>query len=220
MNCPCSLIQDLLPLYHDGACSEETGKIVEEHLSACARCKDFYNCLCEADEMVFDDAPDAALEMKKAASFRAVKKQLRIRQLGLVLLALGVFAILSLSSITFLKRSEQMISPDSVSVSMTDGSLLGRLQGNRANHLKIKPVSAVQDGQPKTLLFFCLSGSRWDDLLTGEDVFSEYVLCPADKNAAEIDQVFYYTGEYTGIESMSAEDLQTIIDSSVLLWSK
>ena len=31
MKYPCSLIQDLLPLYHDGVCSEESNKIIEAH---------------------------------------------------------------------------------------------------------------------------------------------------------------------------------------------
>ena len=50
MKYPCSLIQDLLPLYHDGVCSEESNKIIEAHLSECSSCKDYYNSLCEADE--------------------------------------------------------------------------------------------------------------------------------------------------------------------------
>ena len=49
MKYPCSLIQDLLPLYHDGVCSEESSKIIEGHLSECFSCKDYYTSLCEAD---------------------------------------------------------------------------------------------------------------------------------------------------------------------------
>ena len=74
MKYPCSLIQDLLPLYHDGVCSEESNKIIEAHLSECSSCKDYYNSLCEADE-VFTAPQNAELEMKKAASFRLIKKK-------------------------------------------------------------------------------------------------------------------------------------------------
>ena len=52
------------------------------------------------------------------------------------------------------------------------------------------------------------------------EVFSEYVLCPAEKSADAIDRVYYYTGDYTGLESMSRDELQKVIDASVLLWSK
>ena len=120
-----------------------------------------------------------------------------------------------------MKKSEQVISyEDNISVSMVDDSLIGRLQGNQANYLKIKQVEIENNGQKDTYLFFYLSGTKWDDILTNDDVFSEYVLCAANKGAERIDRVFYYTGDYTGIESMDIGDLQKIIDNSVLLWSK
>ena len=34
----CDVIQDLLALYHDGVCSEESRAAVEEHLAECERC--------------------------------------------------------------------------------------------------------------------------------------------------------------------------------------
>ena len=39
MNYPCSVIQDLLPLYIDGVCSEESRKVIDEHLAGCAACR-------------------------------------------------------------------------------------------------------------------------------------------------------------------------------------
>lgn len=38
MKVPCDVIRDLLPLYADEACSEESGKMVEEHLQECPDC--------------------------------------------------------------------------------------------------------------------------------------------------------------------------------------
>ena len=35
----CEIIRDLLPVYIDGLTSEETAKVVEEHLSHCANCR-------------------------------------------------------------------------------------------------------------------------------------------------------------------------------------
>lgn len=220
MKYPCSLIQDLLPLYHDGVCSEESGKIIENHLSECPFCKDYYTSLCEADE-IFASPQNIDLEIKKAASFRAVKRRIHKKQILVVILAFAIFAAISLSIIGFLKNSEQVISyEDNISVSMVDDSLIGRLQGNQANYLKIKQVTITQDGKTNTNLFFYLSGTKWDDIITNDDVFSEYVLCAAEKGASQIDSVFYYTGDYAGIESLNATDLQKIIDRSVLLWSK
>lgn len=35
----CNIIQDLLPLYLDNACSKESRELVEEHLARCAACR-------------------------------------------------------------------------------------------------------------------------------------------------------------------------------------
>lgn len=39
MNISCEIIKDLLPLYHDGVCSEDSKKAVEEHLLQCENCR-------------------------------------------------------------------------------------------------------------------------------------------------------------------------------------
>lgn len=39
MKYSCDVIKDLLPLYYDKACSEQSKKIVEEHLAECASCR-------------------------------------------------------------------------------------------------------------------------------------------------------------------------------------
>lgn len=36
---PCELIQDILPLYHDGVCSDTSRKLVDSHLESCEKCK-------------------------------------------------------------------------------------------------------------------------------------------------------------------------------------
>jgi len=41
MKLPCEMIQDLLPLYHDGVCSQVSQTVVREHLNSCERCAGF-----------------------------------------------------------------------------------------------------------------------------------------------------------------------------------
>lgn len=38
MNISCDIIKDLLPIYHDGMCSDDSKRIVAEHLSQCEKC--------------------------------------------------------------------------------------------------------------------------------------------------------------------------------------
>ena len=37
-NSICGIVQDLLPLYIDGVCSEPSSKLIEKHLSECGDC--------------------------------------------------------------------------------------------------------------------------------------------------------------------------------------
>ncbi|WP_207636535.1 hypothetical protein [Desulfitobacterium hafniense] len=61
----------------------------------------------------------------------------------------------------------------------------------------------------------------WDDVVASNSrTFSEYVLAYAAKGAGEIDHIYYFTGEYNGLENLSAEELTEETQGSVLLWSK
>lgn len=39
MKISCEIIKDLLPLYHDGVCSNESNAMVEEHIADCENCR-------------------------------------------------------------------------------------------------------------------------------------------------------------------------------------
>jgi len=39
MNISCEIIKDLLPLYHDGVCSGDSRKMIEDHLAQCESCR-------------------------------------------------------------------------------------------------------------------------------------------------------------------------------------
>ena len=129
MKYPCDLIRDLLPLYQDGVCSEESRAAVEEHLRECPSCLAYETARCEADGLfpVPGEEPEqtADQELRKAASLRAVRKTLLQRQVLAAVLALAVLAVLVLSAIGFLRSSEQVIPyEDNISVSMVDGNLM------------------------------------------------------------------------------------------------
>lgn len=220
MKYSCSVIQDLLPLYHDGVCSEESIDIIENHLSVCDACKQYYWELCQCDSMeIVQETAD--WEMKKAVSYQNIRKKLLRKQVSVVFIAFIVIIAIMLSAATLLKNYKYVITyEDNISVSMVDDCLVGRLQGNRADYFKVKRVDINTDGQEKAYLFFYLSGSKWNDVITNNDVFSEYVLCSEDKGAAQIDGVFYYTGDYTNIENLNETELNKVIQQSVLLWDK
>ena len=89
---PCELIQDILPLYHDGVCSETTRKLVESHLETCDKCQAQLQSL------------TAELEMPKLAAddvkpLKSIKRRWRIKTwvLGLVIGLAAFFAWVQLT---------------------------------------------------------------------------------------------------------------------------
>ena len=59
----CSIVEDLLPLYIDGALREETAQAVREHLSACPACRNEYEKL--AQTLTLPSAPDLQEEDRR-----------------------------------------------------------------------------------------------------------------------------------------------------------
>ena len=74
---PCALIQDLLPLYRDGVCSDESRKAVEAHLKGCPACQAALAAM--GAETPPPPPPGEADERQKAASFESVRRRFRLR---------------------------------------------------------------------------------------------------------------------------------------------
>ena len=45
MKYPCGIIKDLLPLYVDEVCNEESRQVVENHLTECEACRKYYEAM-------------------------------------------------------------------------------------------------------------------------------------------------------------------------------
>lgn len=225
MKYPCNLICDLIPLYIDEVCSTESRKIVDEHLCECDECRNYLNNMLNNEkkvDVVCDKFEQNLSDEKiKISSFKSLKKKILKKQIvSMVLGSIAVIIILFSTVVTLKNSIHTVIYENNISVSMVDGSLIGRLYGSEYEHLKIKRISIKENNEEKELLFYQIDSNRWSDLSIDNDVFSEYVICPSDKNADTIDAVYYYVGDYTNLDNIDNSELQKIIESSELLWEK
>lgn len=83
----CDMIRDLLPLYADGVCSEESRKYVNEHLASCPECTDMMQKMNQKVAVVAE---------KDISSIRKIKKRIRLGKIAaitvsVILLAGGLF---------------------------------------------------------------------------------------------------------------------------------
>lgn len=83
MKISCNVVEDLLPLYHDGVCSGDSRTLVEEHLKSCKKCG-------KMNEKLDEEPARSAVDDQKA--IRGIRKGLRRRTLRAV--ALGMVLVL------------------------------------------------------------------------------------------------------------------------------
>ena len=215
MHEPCALIQDLLPLYRDGVCSDESRKAVEAHLKGCPACQAALAAM--GAETPPPPPPGEADERQKAASFESVRRRFRLRTALAAGAAAAFLLLCGFGSAAALKQAEKTVEyTGNLSVSMEPDGLVGYLEGSDYCHLEVKRVETAEGDW----LFYKLTDTRWDDLTIPDGVFSSYLLCGADKGAGTVTRVYYYTGDTAGLASLSQAELDAVAVNAVLLWQR
>ena len=221
MKYSCNIIRDLIPLYIDGVCSEESKKVVDEHLEECNECKTYLSSMSEENKIIDHFYNDDLKESQKISSFMAVKKRIQRKQILFGILAILIVVLIFASTIGILKSIHKTVEyKNNISVSMIDGSLVGKLYGSYYTNIKIKNIEVIDEGKMSNYTFYCISNTVWDDISLKDNMMTEYVIVPNDKNAERIDRVYYYTGDFSGLENMNETELKTVIQNSKLLWEK
>lgn len=84
MTYPCGIIRDLLPLYIDNVCNEESRRAVEDHLSECEKCRKYYEEM-KVTEGFAEKQSDNSEDTKMADSLKNVKLRInkKIRSIAL-----------------------------------------------------------------------------------------------------------------------------------------
>ena len=94
MDKQCEIVQDLLPLYVDGACSESSAAMVKEHLETCPECKALYEKLCS-------DAGEETLKAEMVGVVAKHEKKVKKKRLltivaSVVLTIVLIFSVINL----------------------------------------------------------------------------------------------------------------------------
>lgn len=146
----CNIIGDLLPLYVDGAVSEDTKKLVEEHLAECADCK-------KAAEEMGKELVLSVHETVRAAEtsfLQKMKKTWQKRRIRTAVISVAVTAGVILGSYMALTIPQWIIpyKPVDFSVAVEDGMVCVYYTGKgRIN------CSYGYDGEDEFFLYFTQS---------------------------------------------------------------
>ena len=146
----CNIIGDLLPLYVDGAVSEDTKKLVEEHLAECADCKKAAEDM--RKELVLP--VHETVRAEETSFLQKMKKTWQKRRIRTAVISVAVTAGVILGSYMALTIPQWIIpyKPVDFSVAVEDGMVCVYYTGKgRIN------CSYGYDGEDEFFLYFTQS---------------------------------------------------------------
>ena len=144
MTYPCGIIRDLLPLYIDDVCNEESKQAVENHLSECEKCRNYYNSM-KSTEGFVAKGNDNSEDMKMANNLKNVKSKInkKIRNIVLGAVAAMVFVIVGVTLLFNVALKE--VSPDDVIVSANVYSFEELIENPASNVPNSESVTIYSD---------------------------------------------------------------------------
>ena len=202
MNISCEMIKDLLPLYSDGVCSEESKKAVEEHISKCRECKS------ELDMMNKNLVLPAE---KDTGAVKRIKRRIRLEKIVTVIAA-GIVAIGGLTCLsTWMINTDKSMNvekyhiTENVSVTEHDGALWLNVNGTASSFSFVYPTLSDTDGDhfgygkgfekdKLNGMGYTLKQRRIDSLAfteMGTDGFEKKIK-DMDELDSNIEKIFYY----------------------------
>ena len=80
MKISCNIIRDLLPLYLDQVCSEESKDMIENHLTECENCREYYDQMSADVPDINIDPEESADPLDDKAMIRKLNRRITSRQ--------------------------------------------------------------------------------------------------------------------------------------------
>ena len=214
MKYKCNIVKDLLPLYVEDVTSQDSNKIIEEHLKECEECKKHYEELKDGS-FIEELKEEQVNEENHKKTMKTIKKKIILGKLFFALISAIVVIITLFSTYSYMNNKIVPIQYDNnISVIERNGNIYAVLKNNTYINAKSKSVEITnEEGKTEKFLYFYFSTTLWENTFKPlSDYYTEYILIPSDKEKA--DKIYYYVGDYTGLEEK--ED----IENATLIWKK
>lgn len=139
----CNIIKDLLPLYADQVCSEESRQAVTEHIAECAECRSELEKLGMNIKITADN---------DISNVKRIKRRIRFEKFIVTAVAAAITAGTVLTLLTWLINTDRSMDVerygirDNVYVSEHDGGLWLCIKGTASSYDFIYPTVSDSDG--------------------------------------------------------------------------
>lgn len=222
MKYPCEIINDLLPLYIDDLCNEKSKEVIKEHLSSCEKCKQNYEKMKGVDDVMKNNNSE---DFKVSESLKNIRRKIFRNKIFVSVLTIVVIGFVAFGVGTIMENIEKEIKYDNniivTKVNREDKGvcLEAEITGNRILSTTQKRVEIEKNGEMEINIYFYSETNAWEDLLANNKTTSHYFIAPINEDN-DIDNVYYYTGDYSNLEEMTIEELDKVNQNATLLWSK
>lgn len=217
----CEIIRDLLPLYCDELCSQESCQEIETHLGQCEACRGYLEEM-RGKSVPAPSVPDAEVEAKV---LRGVKRKFSRRRRRSILIAVAVMLVFSV----VLAGAADVERP----VPYTDGLVTAELAVDEVIDLyyhggsynTFYGFSRELDGRNAVFLYFdetIISGIKHrgeGHLSIGNALLTDYETATYQVSR-EVDAIYYLVGDYVKLPDLDQETFEEAAADAVLLWER
>lgn len=182
MKISCKIIQDLLPLYHDSVCSEESCTLVQEHLKGCESCKQI---LKEIDrelsyEVTSSDEGKPIRAIKSMWEKSKTKAFFKGTLTAIIICAILVGGFIGMTQWKFIPVSPDLLEVSEVS-QLSDGTIIYHLSVKDDKNLHFVKFTTKEDGAYYiTPMRSVIEGKR----TTERGLFNDYYMVDIAENNA------------------------------------
>ena len=233
MKYQCNIIKDLLPLYHDEVCSEESRALVQEHLTECEACTKYLDDLRAADMIT---PTGKSTEQVKASVLSGIKKKLFRKKVVVSVISVLCAIAIMFGAFTFIYLYETPIKYEDglIKVEMAyDGVIDAFFQGRDYHCAYGMTKTLTQNGEQIDIAYIYYSETIWSKYLSREHVpgslqfsIGNSIMADYGHNGDVIDSsehivaVYYLVGDYSKLISMDEEEFRQAAKDAVLLWER
>lgn len=214
----CTIIQDILPLYIDGVVSEDTKKMVDEHLKDCEKCQKEYEAM---KHKLYIPAEDGASFIKN------INRKWRKKKVVISIMSVFATAMILFGLFAYVFYYEKTIpySRDLIKVEMqNDDQLVSHYYGKSyAGVNQTHPMPVQIDGETKNVSFIyyteTIADSPSSNLINNEKNTNEQDYIWNFDDSEKIDAVYYADFD---VEKITAgkDSWDAILERAVLIWEK
>ncbi len=195
MKIQCNIAKDLMPLYIDEVLSEESKAAVEEHLTGCEGCREYYRKMHDAELPGAESKAEEVLgRLDEAERLKKLKKSMLLKRIRTIAATAVVVALIIAAGVTLIFHTPSYIPYEDTGIRMTEN---GDMYVDKP-YYEYRGEFWGKDGDGNRVAIFFLTSSyysrNWEKV--SEDNRQHVMRFHAAEDPDAVDKVYYLPEKY------------------------